>query len=394
MLRAVAAGVLSGSTVRIANPSLCEDARAALGAARSLGADVMWTGDQVAVRGGAYPREAEIDCGESGLSLRLFAPIAALFDGRTTLTGRGTLLRRPVGPIERPLAELGASGTTRDGFLPVAVRGPLEGGRAIVDASGGSQFLTGLLMALPKAKADSILTVPRLSSVPYIQMTLTLLREFGVAVEHDDFREFRIAGRQTYHRDAYRVEGDWSGAAFLLVAGALAGRVRVLGLDPESPQGDKRILDVLRTAGADVAVGPGAVEVAAAPLRPFRFDATDCPDLVPPLVALAAGAAGVSIIRGAGRLDHKESRRAEALAEVFGALGVAVERDGDNLRIQGGPIRSGAVNSHDDHRIAMAAAAAALSAEGVVVIEGAESAAKSYPGFFEDLKSLGGRVDE
>jgi 3-phosphoshikimate 1-carboxyvinyltransferase len=225
-------------------------------------------------------------------------------------------------------------------------------------------------------------------------MTLNLLKDFGIAVQHDGFREFRIPGGQTYNKDVYRVEGDWSGAAFLLVAGALAGRVRVQGLEPESAQGDKAVWGVLRDAGAFLNVSASGIEAAAADLNSFEFDATHCPDLIPPLVALAAGAAGVSVFSGASRLDHKESRRADTLAEAFGALGIGVTREGDILRVRGGRIRGGAVDARGDHRIAMAAAVAALAAEGPVTIEGAECAAKSYPGFFEDLKSMGGWIDE
>ena len=394
MLRAVAAGVLGDRPLRIDNPSDCADARSALEAARALGADVAMDKAGITIRGAAHPRREAVDCGESGLCLRMFTPIAALFEGPTTLTGRGTLARRPVGPIERPLADLGASASSRDGFPPIVVRGTLCGGRTEVDASGSSQFLTGLLMALPKARADSTLTVLRPASRPYIQMTLDLLREFGVAVEHDGFDAFRIAGGQFYNKDAFRIEGDWSGAAFLLVAGALAGRARVLGLAAESPQGDRAVVEVLRKAGAAVDVSASAVAASAAALKSFEFDAADCPDLVPPLAVLAAAAAGVSVFSGASRLDRKESRRADTLAEMLGALGIEARRESDRFLVRGGRIRGGTVNARGDHRIAMAAATAALAAEGPVTIEGAEYADKSYPGFFEDLKAMGGRIDE
>jgi 3-phosphoshikimate 1-carboxyvinyltransferase len=396
MLRAVAAGVLSDRPLRILNPSGCDDARSALDAARALGADVAWSvdGSAVTIRGGAHPRKGAVDCGESGLCLRMFAALAALLEGPTTLFGRGTLANRPVGPIEQPLADLGASASSRNGFPPVVVRGTLRGGRTEIDASGSSQFLTGLLLALPKAPGDSTLTVLRPASKPYIQMTLDLMKTFGIAAERDGFEAFRISGGQSYNKDTFRIEGDWSGAAFLLAAGALAGRVRVLGLDAESAQGDRGVVDVLKAAGAGLEMSAGAVNVSAAALNGFEFDAADRPDLVPPLAALAAGAAGLSVFRGASRLDHKESRRAETLAEALGALGIDVFREGDRLLVRGGRIRGGRVNARGDHRIAMAAAVAALAAEGPVTIEGAECADKSYPGFFEDLKTIGGRIDE
>lgn len=223
MQRAVAAALLSDNPVTILNPGRDGDSRSALRVVRSLGARVDEAEDRVVIQSGRAPRESRLDCGESGLSLRMFTPIASLFDQEFQLTGQGTLRRRPLGMIEQPLSELGVACTTQGGYLPVIVKGPLQGGRARVEASLGSQFLTGLLMALPKAVKDSELSVHRLVSIPYIQLTLRVLEQFRVAVSHENFQVFRIRGGQTYERAVYRVEGDWSGAAFLMVAAALAG---------------------------------------------------------------------------------------------------------------------------------------------------------------------------
>ncbi len=397
MLRAAAAGLLIGRPVRILNPSFCDDARTGLAAVSALGAEVdieSGPGGAVTIRSGLRPRRDIVDCGESGLCLRMLAPIAALFEGTSTLRAAGSLLRRPVGPIERPLAELGAFARSREGFPPLVVRGPLRGGRAVVEASGSSQLLTGLLLALPRAPLDSVLVAEKPASRPYIRMTLDVLGEFGVRVDDAGGGEYRIRGGQSYNKECCVIEGDWSGAAFLLVAGALAGRVRIEGLKLDSSQGDRRILDVLRAAGAGVSVSAGRVEVSAAPLRAFALDASDCPDLVPPLSALAAAAEGTSVFDGASRLDHKESPRAESLARIFGALGVEISRSGDRLTVRGGRIGGGAVDAGGDHRMAMAAAVAGLAADGPVTIEGAECVAKSYPEFFADLRSLGGQIDE
>ncbi len=394
MQRAVAAALLSDNPVTILNPGRDGDSRSALRVVRSLGARVDEAEDRVVIHSGRAPRESRLDCGESGLSLRMFTPIASLFDQEFQLTGQGTLGRRPLGMIEQPLSELGAACTTQSGYPPITVKGPLQGGRARVEASLGSQFLTGLLMALPKAPKDSELSVDRLVSIPYIQLTLRLLDQFQVAVSHRDYQSFWILGGQKYRRSEYRVEGDWSGAAFLMVAAALAGPVRVQGLDPDSSQGDKHIMDVIAGSGAGVKVMPQGIEVRPGPIEAFEFDVTHCPDLAPPLVALASRARGVSVIRGMGRLAHKESNRAETLAREFQSLGVDIRLEGERLLIRGGLVQGGEVDSHGDHRLAMALAVAGLAARGTVSIEGADCVIKSYPDFFRDLRSLGGRVHE
>ena len=378
----------------ILNPSRCDDALSAAGIVQALGAVVEWGEDRVVVSPNATSREDVLDCGESGLCARLFAPIAALGSRETRLAGRGSLLRRPLGPIDGPLAALGAAAASAGGFLPLTVKGPLRGGRAVVDGSTSSQFVSGLLMALPRAESNSVLEVRNLTSIPYVELTLRMLAEFGVAVAHEGFRTFRIPGRQTYARTEYRVEGDWSGAAFLLTAAALAGSVRVTGLDPGSSQPDRRILDVLDEAGATVRISDAGVEVARNPLRSFEIDAAHCPDLVPVLVPLAARARGLSVIGGADRLASKESDRANALIREFGSLGVDIHAKQGCLLVRGGAIRAGRVSSHGDHRIAMALAVAGLAAEGPVAIDGAECVRKSYPGFFEVLRTLGGKLHE
>jgi 3-phosphoshikimate 1-carboxyvinyltransferase len=394
MQRAVAAALLSESPVAISNPSFCDDSQAAIHVARSLGARVEWKDDRVVIQGGIEPRESVVDCGESGLCIRMFTPIAALYEQEIQLTGQGSLRERPMGMIEQPISDLGAACTTRNGFLPLMVKGPLKGGHAHVDASIGSQFLTGLLMALPKAEMDSFLSVDRLTSIPYIQLTLRMLDQFNISVTHQDFHTFQIKGSQKYRRAEYWVEGDWSGAAFIMVAAALSGTVRIQGLDLDSPQGDKQIIDVLGRSGAKVSITPHWVEVSRAPLEAFEFDVTHCPDLAPPLVTLASRAQGLSVIHGMERLVHKESSRAEALLREFKSLGVDIGLEGNRMVIQGGAIQGGRVDSHRDHRIAMAAAVAAIVAEDAVSIEGADCVNKSYPDFFKDLRSLGGKVHE
>jgi len=263
-----------------------------------------------------------------------------------------------------------------------------------VDGSVSSQLLTGLLMALPRARGDSRLKVKDLKSTPYIDMTLELLERFGVFVQHAGYETFSIKGNQTYSCEEYSVEGDWSGAAFLLIAGAVGGSVTVTGLDIASPQADRKILDALRAAGAGVKLSGNTVEVVNKELRGFEFDATHCPDLFPPLVVLACNCTGTTVLTGVERLVHKESNRAAALEKEFSSLGAVIRIDGNRMEIDGVTLDGGVIDSHNDHRIAMAGAVAALNARGDVTVRGYECVAKSYPDFFEDLSFIGGDVYE
>lgn len=393
MIRVTAAALLAGNdeTV-IMNPSMSEDALSGLRVAAALGAEVEDTDGAVTIRGGLSPRAAVLDCGESGLCIRMFAAIAALCDQELTLTGRNPLLLRPTTSCEGTLGALGAKCTTTGGFPPVVVRGPLRGGEALVDGAMSSQFLSGLLLALPLVDADSTLNVQHLASRPYVDLTLRLLTSFGIQVEREGYERFVIPGGQTYRIGTHEVEGDWSAAAFLLVLGAVGGRLRVTGLDPHSAQADRRVLNVLERAGANVIHYDDGAEVSRGELTAFEFDLIDAPDLLPPLAALAAHCEGTSVLRHTDRTIHKESNRVEAVASEFSGLGIRVAAKKDTLEITGGPVSGGRGDAHGDHRVAMALAAAACTATGPIEIEGAEHVAKSYPRFFDDLTAAGGKV--
>lgn len=388
--RAAAAALLADGVSTLTHLTLCNDVSAALNVIRRLGASIAHEGTTYSIEGGFNPTADRIDIGESGLAARLFAPIAALGSRPITIDGEGSILKRPVGMIQEPLQQLGARVTSRGGYLPLVVEGPLRGGKVTVDGSHSSQFITGLLMALPLAEHDTELTVERLASRPYIDMTIEVLRAFGIEVTHQEYTRFQIKGGQRYAAAEYNIEGDWSGASCLLVAGAVAGAVTVRNLNPDSLQADKAILEALRIAGAKVTTTRNAVTVSNSPLMAFNFDATHCPDLFPALAVLAANSKGTSVIRGTNRLTHKESNRAETLAGTFRALGIAVDlAEPDRMKITGGKIVGAEVESHNDHRIAMAAAVAALTADGPVTIRQAEAVNKSYPGFWNDLEKLG-----
>ncbi|MCK4464818.1 MAG: 3-phosphoshikimate 1-carboxyvinyltransferase, partial [Bacteroidales bacterium] len=243
MLRAVVAGLLSDGTIRLKYPSYCDDSLAALRIAEQLGATVTRKKTWVFIKGGFKPRGEVLNCGESGLGIRMFSSVAALHHSELILTGVGSLEKRPLFMLEEPLRDLGVKCETNKGFIPVRVNGPLQGGKTTVDGSISSQFLTGLLMALPVAKQDSEVKVLNLKSKPYIDLTIKVLFDFGIVVNHRNYEVFKIQGNQKYIAGEYEIEGDWSGAAFILVAGALAGSVKVSGLKPDSKPADKAILE-------------------------------------------------------------------------------------------------------------------------------------------------------
>jgi len=322
----------------------------------------------------------------------MFSPIAPLISGDVILNGEGSLLKRPVDMISEALSQLGVKVTSNGGFLPVILTGQLRGGRAVIDGSAGSQLLTGLLMALPLAESDSKIEVLNLRSRPYINLTLDLLSWFGVRVHNEDFCRFIIPGGQYYTARDYTVEGDWSGASFLLVAGAIAGEVAVSNLNSESRQADRAVMQVLQDVGCRTEEDERSISAMQYELKAFVYDATDSPDLFPPLAALAAYCDGTSVIRGAGRLRHKESDRAGAIRDVLAGMNIRSRIEGDEMLIEGGEVHSAVVSSHNDHRIAMMAAVMALRASGPVTITGAEAAAKSFPEFYDLLAGLGARM--
>ena len=375
----------------LSDPGASADGVACLGVIQALGAQVQVQGNKLFIQGGGVPRSGHLDCGESGFCLRAAAAVAALEDRTMVLSGHGSLLTRPMEMVLEPLRQLGVACSTLGGTPPIQLRGPLRGGRARVDGRASSQFLSGLLLALPRAQGDSVLTVEGLRSGPYIRMTLEVLAAFGAQVEATEALDrFTLPGGQTYRPVTLAVEGDWSGAAFLLVAGAVAGDLTVEGLNPASSQADRAVLEALAAAGASPVWEDGALRVARADLEGFQFDATDCPDLFPPLAALACHARGRSRIKGAGRLKVKESDRATALVAELSAMGARLRVEGDWLELEGGALRGGTIDPHNDHRIAMACAVAGLRSREGATMEGEACVDKSYPAFFRDLASLRG----
>ena len=389
--RALAAALLADGESTLRNIELCDDTRSAMRCIEALGAEVTVIDDHtLRVKGGLSPRGRVLHVGESGLSTRLFTPLAALAGVPLRIEGEGTLLRRPMTMMIAPLRQLGVEVHDNDGFLPFDICGPMHAATIEVDGSVSSQFITGLLLSLPAATGEYTLNVLRAVSTPYIDMTIDTARRFGVEILHNGYTQFYIEGGQHYHPADYGIEGDWSAAAPLLVAGAIAGEVTLHNVPLLSKQADTAICTALERAGAELIHEPDRITVRKRELRAFEFDATQCPDLFPPLAALAAACEGESVIVGTSRLAHKESDRAETLREEYAKVGIEIDLSRhDTMRIRGGAIRPAVVTSHGDHRIAMSMAVSALRAAGAAVtIENAEAVAKSYPGFFEDLERL------
>ena len=388
--RALAVALLAEGESTIGNLELCDDTRSALRCIEALGAEITYIDDStIKIRGGFAPRTNNLHIGESGLATRLFTPVASLYNQPITINGEGTILYRPISMMIEPLRQLGVEVRDGGGFLPIQVCGPMQGGEVSVDGSISSQFLTGLLLSLPIAQSDTTIYVKDLKSLPYVDMTIDTARRFGVEIAHKDYSEFFTEGFQQYKATNYMIEGDWSGAAPMLVAGAVTGEVTVNNMSCLSLQADTAIIKALISAGAEVESTDNTVTVRHRHLKAFEFDATHCPDLFPALAALAANCKGTTTIYGTERLLHKESNRAVTLAEEYAKAGIEIDIDEPNvMRIHGGKIHGCTIDSHGDHRIAMSMAIAALTADAPITIEGAECVAKSYPSFFDDLRQL------
>lgn len=399
MQRACAAALLNNGQTTIGNPGKSNDDLAALEVIKILGATIVAsTKNQVTIASkGIQPAGTEMNCGESGLGIRMFAPIAALSKNPVIINGTGSLLSRPMNFFDEIFPQLDISIQSNNGKLPIQIHGPLQPKDITIDGSLSSQFLTGLLMAYGKAATRPVtITVINLKSKPYIDLTLQVMKHFGYDVTNNNYQSFLInpVAKTVNNTIEYTVEGDWSGSAFLLVAAAIAGKITVTGLNTLSTQADKAILQALIDCGSTISIQEKQVEIGSpavgnSALRAFHFDATDCPDLFPPLVALAAYCNGTTVIEGVNRLAHKESNRGLTLQQEFGKMGITIKLQDNLMLVEGGTGVIGAqVHSHHDHRIAMACAVAGLKASGPTIIEEAEAINKSYPEFYKHLNKL------
>ena len=393
--RAVLCSALAEGASHIENLEFSKDISATLSAAGQLCAKVRTGADRAVVEGlGSFlPVSAPVDCCESGSTLRFLIPIASLTGQKVTFVGRGRLMERPQTVYEKLYQE--QSLRFEQSSAGLTVEGTLKSSEYELAGNVSSQFISGLLFALPLLAGDSTLhLIPPVESRSYIEMTQAAQRRFGVESRWQDENTLFIPGGQKYRPCDYTVEGDYSQAAFLAVLGSTVGGITITGLPSGSHQGDRVILDILKQCGAKFERSGSHVTFHRSLLKAVEIDLADCPDLGPVLIALGCFCSGTTIIRNAGRLRIKECDRIAAMQEELAKMGGTVKADGDTLTIEGCALHkpTAPLNGHNDHRIVMAMAVAALAAGQPAVIEGANAVNKSWPDFFEVIKGLGAHV--
>lgn len=395
--RAMILGLLASGTTVLEKVLLSEDTLSTLNGIRMFGADVSVNGDTCVIEGGdlSCPEEA-IDVGNSGTTLRLLTGVASLLPCTTLLTGDESIQRRPMGPLISALEELGAKCVSArgEGRPPILIRGPSQGGKTHIRGDVSSQFISSLLISSPVKNQDTeIILITPLKSRPYVDITVELMERFDVTCRETP-TGFFVPGRQRYRPIKMTIPGDYSSAAFPLVAGALTGKVFVNGLEPQSKQGDRAILDILATFGARVEQKEGGVGTCMSGLKAADIDMGDTPDLFPIVAVLATQADGESRLYNAQHLRHKESDRIRTTVSFLRKMGADVEECDDGCVIRGPARLKGAdIVSHGDHRILMAAAVAGLIAEGETLISDARCYAVSYPSFLQDMRALGADME-
>ncbi len=392
-IRGLMCAALAKGKSELIHPLSSDDTEAAGKVLGQLGVNIYKKGDCWQVAGGHLkPPTENLFCRDSAATLRFMTAICALVPGKCRLVPGSTLSKRPITPLLQALGQLGVNCRT-EGASVIVDGGRLKGGMAELPGDISSQFISALLLIAPLAEeATSIRLTSPPESKPYLKMTLDCLEKFGVKVKaSQDLSEFEVA-KQEYSPAGYQVEGDWSSASYLLALGATLGEVTVTNLNPESLQGDRIMLNLLKDMGARVLISGDAVTVQKSELKAITADLSDCIDLLPTLAILAAVANGTSQFTGIGRARLKESNRVAALREGLTGMGIKVIEGADSLTIVGSEPEGSVIDSHDDHRIAMAFGILGLSV-GETTINGAECVRKTYPEFWDILKSLGGKVE-
>lgn len=390
--RALVCSALAEGRSTIHSPLICDDTEATLESLKKLGTQIRRS-EAIDVSGRDL-READLFCRESGTTMRFMTAVCSLIDGRSVLTGGQSLLRRPVAGLVDAVRQLGAKCRCQNGFPPVTVEGPLKGGKAEIQGDVTSQYISALLLAAPLAERQvSVRVTSPLQSRKYVLMTIRTQKQFGIAVETSaELDNFRV-DTQMYGPTDFGVEGDWSAASLLLVAGALAGRIEVAGVSLNSLQPDAAILSVLQAMGLNARVANKTITIEKSELSAVNCDVSQSPDLFPAVAALCASANGVSRITGITRLRRKESDRVSVMREGLAAMGVRTRENGEALLVEGGKPSAAMIDPKNDHRIAMAFALLALTANGKSVIKGAECVSKSFPTFWNSIKSIGAKVE-
>ncbi len=393
--RLLICAALSENETKINCNVMSKDIAATLNCLKTMGTDISVDGDVITVTPKSFNRKADINCGESGSTLRFLMPVVSALNMDTTITGHGRLPERPISPLKEEMEKKGVTFHT-DNKFPLHLTGQLQSGEYEIQGNISSQFITGLLFALPLLNGDSRITlIPPVESKSYLNITISVLRKFGIKIEEKE-NLYIIKGNQKYiSPKEITVDGDWSNASFFLCAGALSeSGVTVTDLDINSPHGDKKILEVLSSMGADVQISGNEITVKKNKLNGIIVDASDIPDAVPIISVVATACNGDTQIINAQRLRIKESDRIKSVVDMLSSVGGSVEETADGMIIHGGTeLTGGTVNGYNDHRIVMSASVLSSLCESNVIITDSNATQKSYPDFFVDFNKMGGNAN-
>lgn len=396
--RAVICAGLSEGISNIDNIIFSEDIKATTMGMESFGIEVNRKDESININGKSKLSlvNSIINCNESGSTLRFLIPLALLTGEEINFEGRGKLVSRPLDVYYEMFKNQNIHYENNNGQLPLKVKGALKPGTFYVKGNISSQFITGLMFALPLLEGDSkIIVTTELESKGYVDLTIDCMESFGVKIENKNYKEFYIKGNQKYINRDYRVEGDFSQAAFWIIAGILGANIKCKDLNLNSLQGDRIILDIVKEMGANIKISEDTIEVCESQTKGIVIDASECPDLVPILSVLGALSEGTTKIINAERVRIKECDRLKAMQTELSKVGADIEETKDGLIIRGkSSLKGGTVDSWNDHRIAMAMAVASIKCQEPIIITNSNAVTKSYPEFWKDFKMLGGNIDE
>lgn len=403
--RAIICAALAKGISHIENLVFSEDILATIEGMKAFGMEVIdiYTNEEtnrssITIEGRGYLKKIKeiIDCRESGSTLRFLIPMACLIGEKMTFIGKGKLVERPLTPYYKIFNAQGIKYSNEKGKLPLSVEGILKSERFAIEGNISSQFITGLMFILPLLSDDSIIEITtELESKGYIDLTLDILERFSIDIKNDKYHRFYVLGNQKYVPMDYKVEGDFSQAAFWIVAGALNGNIVLNGLNHNSLQGDKKIFNIVSAMGVNLIYEADYIRAIGSQTKGTIIDASQCPDLVPILAVLGALSQGKTEIINAQRVRIKESDRLKAISCELNKIGADIVETEDGLVINGvHTLNGGVVDSWNDHRIAMALAIASTKCKEPLTIKNSSVVNKSYPGFWKDFISLGGIIDE
>ena len=398
--RAIICAALSDGLSIIENIDYSDDIIATIEGMKALGASIVKYDDYLEIVG-IYKSNKEnnefriINCNESGSTLRFLVPISMLFSGKSKFVGKGNLGKRPLTTYYNIFENQGIEYSCEEGNLNLIINGKLKPGNFKVEGNVSSQFITGLLFTLPLLNSDSKITITtKMESKGYIDLTLQVLKLYGIEIVNHEYKQFIVRGRQEYKARDYRVESDFSQAAFYLVAGALGNDVTLLDLNLDSLQGDKATIDFLKQMNCEIVENDEGIKVVSHGLKATTVDASQCPDVIPVVSLALALASGHSEVINAGRLRIKECDRLQATVEELNKLKAHAVEHESSMELDGvETLTGGNVSSHDDHRMAMMLAIASTVCKEPVIIDNKECVKKSYPSFWEDFEMLGGKID-